>query len=104
MFRKLNKIALLFLIMTLSMSSSGQNLVVNGDFEGGNANFQTEYIYSNAHYNTFLPITKANPYNYSNPNGDMGDPGFYTVGVNPLNYHGSWTPPFGFWRSYYRKG
>jgi hypothetical protein len=52
----------------LSTGANAANLVVNGDFEGGNASFSSQYVYS--------------------PGGN-GDEGQYTVRSNPYPWNGA---------------
>ena len=49
-----------------------RNIIVNGDFEGGNSGFTHEY-------------------QYGNPGGPFG-PNNLSVGPNPMAYNNSWTP------------
>ena len=63
--------ALALLATSLAVGAgTGQNLVINGDFENGNAGFTSGYT-----------------------SGDVSNPGFYTVGANPSTATGA----FGDW-------
>lgn len=50
--------------------NTGTNLVVNGDFEGGNSGFTSSYSYVGTPSSTAL-----------------WNPGFYAIGTNPNDYH-----------------
>jgi len=63
--------ALAWLATELALGAqTGQNLVINGDFENGNTGFTAGYIF-----------------------GDVSNPGFFTVGANPSTATGA----FGDW-------
>lgn len=52
-------------------ASSSSNLVVNGNFDGGNTGFTSQYIYSAL-------------------NSGLGGAGYYSVGADPALYNGAW--------------
>lgn len=56
---------------TYTLTATGQNLVLNGDFESGNSGFGTDY--------TYIPSSTY-----------QGGVGTYTIGPNPNNYVGPW--------------
>ncbi|MDW7669012.1 MAG: hypothetical protein SCJ93_09325 [Bacillota bacterium] len=76
--KKLSILTAVVMIMTLFMvpAFAEDNLIVNGDFEGGNTGFTSEYTY---HDSTDI-----------NTNG-LWDPFMYTVGTNPSLYHERWS-------------
>jgi hypothetical protein len=58
------------LLLLAAVSAGGQNLVLNGNFEGGNRNFSNDYVYAPT---------------------DMGPEGRYCVVKDPRLVHGNWT-------------
>jgi len=60
-------------VIALSMSAVGQNLIDNGDFEAGNAGFDSEYNY----------VSSTGP-------TALQPPLVYTVGTDPSLYHSAW--------------
>ncbi|MDJ1506614.1 hypothetical protein, partial [Xanthocytophaga agilis] len=71
----IQKIVLLLLCILVGVKSQAQNLIVNGNFSNGNANFTSEYTYT---------TQATNGTNYSQ---GLGPEGRYTVGTNPKYYH-----------------
>ncbi len=57
----------LFAVACLAQAAAAQNLVVNGDFEGGNTGFTTKYAF-----------------------GDVSGPGTYNIGTNPSSAPGAY--------------
>ncbi len=80
---KSNKFGLLIGLGVLTVSQAwAQNLVINGDFGGGNTGFTSDYIYAG------VPGTPSPTSGNANT---LWDEGTYSVGINPYLFHSSWT-------------
>jgi hypothetical protein len=80
---KSNKFGLLIGLGVLTVSQAwAQNLVINGDFGGGNTGFTSDYIYAGV---------AGTPSPTSGNANTLWDEGTYSVGINPYLFHSSWT-------------
>jgi streptogramin lyase len=68
-------------IVVLPKAECGVNLVVNGDFEGGNMGFTSEYDY------VTVASTAGGVYGL----GSLDDEGLYALGIDPALYHELWS-------------
>lgn len=84
--RDIRKLAVVFGIIAVLAFGAGTtqaNLIINGDFELGNTDFLSDYMYFDQ------PAVPAS--SYSDPKASLYDEGTYGVGTDPALYHKYWT-------------
>jgi hypothetical protein len=80
--KKLTIVMAILAALALGVGTAFAVPIPNGDFELGNANFSSAYLYF------AQPAVPAS--GYTNPKSSLYDEGTYGVGTSPALYHASW--------------